>query len=73
VLGVSDASFSITSIIHPYAPRTLADRLHKERLEWTIKLVNCQSWEHYKEQVGFLRGLERAIQMAEEIEKELSN
>ena len=70
---MSDSSFSITSVIHPYAPRTLADRLRKEHVDWAMQLVACQSWEVFKERVGFLRGLERAIQMCEEIEKEMNN
>ncbi len=71
-MAASHPNVEIFPLDHPRMARTLAGRLEKRRLELQAQLANgnAEDWPDYKERVGVIRGLQDAINIAGELEKD---
>lgn len=71
----ADTSVTIFPLDHPRLSRTLKGKLEQRRIELMAQLANgnAEDWPDYKERVGAIRGLEQAIAIAAEIEKDLEH
>lgn len=57
----------------PGAVRHLRDRLREQKLKCIEELVSASDWSDFKERLGKVRGLEMALQICAEVEKEMRN
>lgn len=69
----ADSSLTIFPLDHPRMARTLAGRIaaRKRDLEMQLMAGNAEDWADYKQRIGVIRGLNEAIDIAGELEKEL--
>jgi hypothetical protein len=57
----------------PQALRRMQQRLMEERFRVIEQLCNADGWDDFKERLGKVRGLETAVQLCAEVEKEMRN
>lgn len=65
-------AFRVYSTDHPNLPVTIGRRLEVERQRQLNDLRVSQTWETFKERCGIIAGIELAIQICSEAEKEQS-
>ncbi len=71
-MPASQPAVELYALDHPRMARTIAGRLEKRRIELMAQLAegNAADWPDYKERVGVIRGLQNAIDIAGELEKD---
>jgi hypothetical protein len=67
------SAFRLFSLDHPHLARTLRAKLHKRQGEFAAQLAGglADDWPDYKHRSGVIQGLQEAIEMCEQEEKEL--
>jgi hypothetical protein len=65
-------AFQLYSLDHPQVARTLRGKLLARKVELVGQMAagNAQDFADYKQRVGVIRGIDEALAICEEIEKE---
>ncbi len=66
-------AFHVYAVDSPRVARTIKARLEKRRLELVVLIAapgGVTSWEDYQRRVGVLEGIDEALRVCDDIEKE---
>ncbi len=69
---MSDA-FTMFALDQNRTPKTIMKRLTERQAELVGMLLNAQDWAHYQRMVGTIQGLEEALEVCREVEKQQEN
>lgn len=69
---MADQAFTMFAVDSPRTLRTIKDKLTKSRngLAESIAEGSVTDWAHYQRSVGTIAGLDEAVRLCEEIEKQ---
>ena len=69
----ADTAVTIFGLDNPRLSQTLKGVLLKRKSELLINLTNAEDWPDFKERVGVIKGVQEAIDVCDEIEKNERN
>ncbi len=70
---MAEEAFRMFTVDAPRTFRTMAKRLRERKEELLRSLIAVQNWDHHQRMVGTINGIEEAIQMLDDVEKQERN
>jgi hypothetical protein len=72
-LSDAPSAVKLFAFEHPSLVRSLRGKLTARRAELLGQIVSAQSWDDFKQRVGVIRGLDDALGICDDVDKQLEN